>query len=124
MTDQLQLESTQESVERMKAVYLNELGPPEKLTLGELPDPAAPGPGEIIVDIVAASINGADTKVRRGATKGLLAAATKKFPYVLGRDFSGYVQSVGEGVTDFKIGDAVLECVTWVRKEPIAKKFA
>jgi NADPH:quinone reductase-like Zn-dependent oxidoreductase len=92
----------------MKAVYLEELGPPEVLTLGELPDPTA-GPGEIVVDIYAASINGADWKVRRGNTKGLLSssAALPTFPYVLGRDFSGRVRSLGENVTDFQVGEEV-----------------
>lgn len=90
----------------MRAVYLEELGPPEVLTLGELPDPTA-GPGEIVVDIYAASINGADWKVRRGNAKGLLAGALDTFPYVLGRDFSGRVRSLGENVTDFQVGEEV-----------------
>ncbi len=81
---------------------MEELGPPEVLTLGELPDPTA-GPGEIVVDIYAASINGADWKVRRGNTKGLLAGSTlQTFQYyVLGPDVSGRVRSLVEYVTDF-----------------------
>jgi NADPH:quinone reductase-like Zn-dependent oxidoreductase len=84
----------------MKAAYLEESGGPEVFKYGELPDPKA-GPGDVVVDIVAASVNGADWKVRRGEYAAL------KFPYVLGRDFSGTVAALGEGVTDFKVGDAV-----------------
>ena len=84
----------------MKAAYLEGSGGPEVFKYGELPDPKA-GPGDVVVDIVAASVNGADWKVRRGEYAAL------KFPYVLGRDFSGTVAALGEGVTDLKVGDAV-----------------
>lgn len=86
----------------MKAVLLTNHGGPEMLRLGEAPDPVA-GPGEIVVDIHAASVNGADPKVRRGNGRYKL----DRFPHILGRDFSGVVSAVGAGVTDFKVGDAV-----------------
>jgi len=86
----------------MKAVLLTNHGGPEMLRYGEAPDPAA-GPGEVVVDIHAASVNGADPKVRRGGGRYQLS----HFPHILGRDFSGVVSAVGAGVTDFKIGDAV-----------------
>jgi NADPH:quinone reductase-like Zn-dependent oxidoreductase len=85
----------------MKASYFEEHGGPEVLKYGDVPDPVA-GPGEVIVDIHAASVNGADWKVRAGSY-----APIESFPYILGRDFSGVVSAVGEGVTDFKVGDAV-----------------
>src|SRR3546814_554991 len=72
------------------------------MTYGDLPDPVA-GPGEILVDVHAASINGADWKVREGGTYG----EVQTFPYVLGRDYSGVVAALGEGVADFAVGDAV-----------------
>jgi len=84
----------------MKAVFIEKFGGPEVLQYGDRPDPAA-GPGEIVVDVVAASINAADWKVRAGE----YAQAT--FPLVLGRDFSGFVAATGTGVDDLKIGDAV-----------------
>jgi NADPH:quinone reductase-like Zn-dependent oxidoreductase len=86
----------------MKAVYFEENGGPEVLKFGDLPDPVAKA-GEVIVDIHAASINGADWKVRQGGYYG----GQVKFPYILGRDFSGVVSAVGSGVSDFKVGDAV-----------------
>ena len=62
----------------MKASYFNENGGPEVLKYGDLPDPTA-GPGEIIVDIHAASVNGADWKVRAGSYSPMT-----DFPYILG----------------------------------------
>jgi NADPH:quinone reductase-like Zn-dependent oxidoreductase len=75
-------------------------GGPEMLSPGEAPDPIA-GPADIVVDVHAASVNAADYKVRLGGHGAL------KFPHILGRDFSGVVAAVGEGVTDFAVGDAV-----------------
>jgi NADPH:quinone reductase-like Zn-dependent oxidoreductase len=86
----------------MKAAYIEAQGGPEVFTYGELPDPVA-GPGEVLVDIHAASVNAADWKRRKG---GYYPTITK-FPYILGRDFSGVVSAVDEGVTDLKPGDAV-----------------
>jgi NADPH:quinone reductase-like Zn-dependent oxidoreductase len=77
-------------------------GGTEVLYYGDAPDPVA-GPGEIVVDIHAASVNGADPKVRKGGGVYTL----KKFPHILGRDFSGIVSALGTGVSDFKVGDAV-----------------
>ena len=86
----------------MKAMILTGHGGPEMLCYGEVPDPVA-GPGEIVVDVHAASINGADPKVRRGNG----AYKLTRFPYILGRDFSGVVAQTGPGVSDIKVGDAV-----------------
>src|SRR6185437_7862022 len=86
----------------MKAVLLTKHGGPEMLRYGEAPDPAA-GPGEVVVDIYAASVNAADSKVRVGGGR----YALNRFPHILGRDFSGVVRALGTGVTDFAIGDAV-----------------
>jgi len=49
----------------MKAVFIEKFGGPEILQYGDVPDPKA-GPGEIVVDEIAASINAADWKVRAG----------------------------------------------------------
>ena len=102
----------------MKASYLEQHGGPEVLKYGELPDPKA-GAGEIVVDIVAATVNGADWRVRAGGYGTAL-----KFPYVLGRDFSGTVSALGEGVTDFKIGDAVFAVLPPGQEGTYAEKIA
>ena len=84
----------------MKAAYIEQLGGPEVLQYGDLPDPSA-GAGQIVVDVFAASVNGADWKVRVGGH------GPQKFPLILGRDFSGVVSAVGAGVTDLRVGDEV-----------------
>lgn len=85
----------------MKAILLTNHGGPEMLRYGEAPDPSA-GPGEVVVNIHAASVNAADYKVRLGVGRYNL-----QFPHILGRDFSGVVSEVGTGVTDLAVGDAV-----------------
>jgi NADPH:quinone reductase-like Zn-dependent oxidoreductase len=86
----------------MKAVLLMNHGGPEMLRYGEAPDPTA-GPGEVVVDIHAASVNAADYKVRLGSG----GRSNLRFPHILGRDFSGVVSEVGPGVNDLAVGDAV-----------------
>src|SRR5258705_9673632 len=85
----------------MKAAFIERHGGPEVIKFGEMPDPVAAS-GEVVVDIVAASVNGADWKVREGKLTQL-----SRFPYILGRDFSGFVSAVGEGVRDLRVGDEV-----------------
>jgi NADPH:quinone reductase-like Zn-dependent oxidoreductase len=86
----------------MKAILLTGHGGPEMLRYGDAPDPVA-GPGEILVDVFAASINAADYKVRLGGGRD----RNLRFPHILGRDFSGVVAARGADVTDFAVGDAV-----------------
>jgi NADPH:quinone reductase-like Zn-dependent oxidoreductase len=88
----------------MKAVLFEKHGGPEVLHLAEVPDPVA-GPGEVVVDIHAASINAADYKVRLGG--GAYSSSGVKLPHILGRDFSGVVNAVGPGVADLRVGDPV-----------------
>src|SRR5262245_10687851 len=102
----------------MKAAYIEKNGGPEVFKYGDLPDPKA-GAGEIVVDIVAATVNGADWKVRNGDY-----GTSLKFPYVLGRDFSGTVGAVGEGVTDFKVGDEVFAVLPPGQEGTYAEKVA
>ena len=86
----------------MKAAMIERNGGPEVFVYGDLPDPTA-NPGEVVVDIYAASVNAADWKVRSDEYGG----ADLSFPYGLGRDFSGVVRTVGEGVDEFSAGDPV-----------------
>jgi NADPH:quinone reductase-like Zn-dependent oxidoreductase len=102
----------------MKAVFFTRHGGPEVLQFGDQPDPVAKA-GEVVVDIVAASVNGADWKVRSG--KSML---TAQFPHILGRDFSGLVSAVGEGVTDLKVGDAVFGVCDVGQEGAYAEKIA
>jgi NADPH:quinone reductase-like Zn-dependent oxidoreductase len=102
----------------MKAVYIEKHGGPEVLKYGDLPDPVAE-PGEVVVDVFAASVNGADWKVRAGKSYRV-----SKFPYVLGRDFSGVISAVGEGVADLKVGDAVFGVCDVAQEGAYAEKIA
>jgi NADPH:quinone reductase-like Zn-dependent oxidoreductase len=102
----------------MKAVYIDKHGGPEVLTYGDLPDPVAK-PGEVVVDIFAASVNGADWKVRSGSSY-----RASHFPYVLGRDFSGVVSAVGEDVHDLAVGDAVFGVCDVGQEGTYAEKIA
>src|SRR3954466_11655613 len=86
---------------KMKAAYIERHGGPEVLKFGEMPDPVAAS-GQVVVDIVAASVNGADWKGREGKS-----GHVAHFPYLLGRGFCGVVSAVGEGVTDLRVGDEV-----------------
>src|SRR3970282_3057050 len=83
---------------------------------GDVPDQVA-GPGKVLVDVHAESVNGADWKVRAGSY-----APITKFPYVAGRDFSGVVSALGNGVEDFKVGDAVFGVVEQVADGCYAEK--
>lgn len=101
----------------MKAVYIDQFGGPEALRYGDLPDPSA-GPGQIVVDTFAASVNGADWKARAGHY------GQPNFPLILGRDFSGVVSAVGAGVTDLRIGDEVFGVLEAGREGAYAEKIA
>jgi NADPH:quinone reductase-like Zn-dependent oxidoreductase len=99
----------------MKAAYIEQFGGPEVVKYGDLPDPS-PGAGQIVVDAFAASVNGADWKVRVGGH------GQQKFPLVLGRDFSGVVSALGEGVTDLRVGDEVFGVLEPGREGTYAEK--
>jgi NADPH:quinone reductase-like Zn-dependent oxidoreductase len=101
----------------MKAAYIEQFGGPEVLKYGDLPDPVA-GPGQVVVDTVAASVNGADPKVCAGDYK------QTKFPLILGRDFSGVVGALGAGVTDLRIGDEVFGVLETGRDGTYCEKIA
>jgi len=101
----------------MKAAYIQQYGGPEVLKYGDLPDPS-PGPGQIVVDTVAASVNGADWKVCAGEYNH------PSFPVILGRDFSGVVGAVGADIKDLKVGDEVFGVLEAGRDGTYCEKIA
>jgi NADPH:quinone reductase-like Zn-dependent oxidoreductase len=101
----------------VKAVFIEKFGGAEVLQYGEQPDPAAAA-GEVVVDVVAASVNAADWKVRAGE----YSQAT--FPLILGRDFSGLIASLGPGVGELKVGDPVFGVLDAGREGAYAEKVA
>jgi NADPH:quinone reductase-like Zn-dependent oxidoreductase len=86
----------------VKAVVQTGTGGPEVLQVQELPDPSV-GPGEVRIAVRAAGINFADTMARVG-----LYPDAPKPPCVMGYEVAGEVESVGEGVADFAVGDRVM----------------
>jgi NADPH:quinone reductase-like Zn-dependent oxidoreductase len=80
----------------------------EQPIVADIPTPEA-GPGQLLVRVLAASVNGIDRSIASGRLKGML---EYDFPVVLGKDFAGAVESVGAGVTGFAIGDRVFGVVS------------
>jgi len=78
------------------------------LELREIDTPQ-PGAGEVRVRVHAAAVNGFDLAVAAGSLEGLL---EHRFPVVLGKDFAGVVDALGDGVTDYAVGDRVFGVVT------------
>ena len=87
----------------MRAMCLENYGGIDRLVQRDLPTPE-PRNGQIRVRVSASALGPADYKVAQGANKFLHG---RKFPMVLGYDFSGVVDSVGPGEAQWKIGDAV-----------------
>ena len=91
----------------MKAVLLRGYGDVNHLAYEDVPMPR-PSAGEVLVKVIATSINPVDWKLRRGDLKDVMKL---KFPVILGRDIAGEVVSVGEGVMRLKPGERVLGMV-------------
>ncbi len=85
----------------MKAVVIRQGGGVEELVQMELPDPA-PGPGQVLVGVVAAGVNFMDMGVRQGRFW-----TEMPFPRIVGAEGSGRVLAVGEGVDGFAPGQRV-----------------
>lgn len=92
----------------MKAILLRTHGGPENLHLEDV-TPPVPHAGEVLVRIHAASVNPIDLKIRAGLPIG------PQLPGILGCDFSGVIEQVGEGLESFHIGDEVYGCAGGVR---------
>lgn len=88
----------------MRAVVLRSHGGPEVLGLEEVPDPV-PGPDEVLVRIRATALNRADVLQRMGGYADPRPHVTLEVP---GLEYSGVVEAVGERVTRWTPGDAVM----------------
>ena len=85
----------------MRAAYIEKTGPAESILVGDLPRPE-PGPGQVLVKVRASSVNPIDTYIRSG-----MVAMPMSFPFVIGADLAGVVESLGPGATRFRVGDRV-----------------
>ncbi|MGW6277802.1 NADPH:quinone reductase [Kribbella sp. NPDC055071] len=86
----------------MRAIVVRRFGPPEVLAVEDAPDPM-PGPGEVVVRVMAAGVNPADTYIRTG----VYAFFQPVVPYTPGFDGAGVVEQVGAEVTSCRVGDRV-----------------
>lgn len=89
----------------MSAWFVESYGPPERSLVFREQSPAAPGPGEVAVRIEAVALNPVDHKTVLGESKLIL---LMKPPFVVGVDFAGLVEALGEGVTGFAVGEVVI----------------
>ncbi|MDT7553888.1 MAG: hypothetical protein QOI16_2424 [Pseudonocardiales bacterium] len=85
----------------MHAITLDAPGGPEKLRWREVPDPVI-GPGEVLLDVAATAVNRADIMQRQGHYPPPPGASE-----IIGMECSGHIAALGEGVTGWKVGDAV-----------------
>ena len=85
----------------MKAAYIEQTGPPERIVYGDLPKPELTAT-QVCVKVGAVAVNPVDTYVRAGTI-----AFELPRPFIVGCDLAGTVETVGPGATRFKPGDRV-----------------
>src|SRR5688572_25122382 len=88
----------------MRAVVFDEFGGPEVLQSRDVKEPHA-GPGEVRIAVKAAGVNPMDFKIRHGWFQGMIETT---FPAVPGLEVAGVVDELGEGTTEFAVGDEVV----------------
>ena len=108
--------SSNDAKATMKAVRIHAFGGPEELRYEDAPRPE-PKPGEVLIRIYASAVNPADWKLRSG-----LFGKDIPLPLTLGFDFSGVIDTLGEGVTRWKVGDEVYGYALGAYAEYIAVK--
>ncbi|MFL5344516.1 MAG: zinc-dependent alcohol dehydrogenase family protein [Hyalangium sp.] len=85
----------------MRAIVLPRFGGPELFEVRDVPTPT-PGPGQVLVRVIASGTNPVEAKLRQNGTWAGLQP-----PVIIGYDASGVIEQVGPGVTEFKPGDEV-----------------
>jgi alcohol dehydrogenase len=89
----------------MKSAQIKTYGSSEVVEINQnTPAPNDPPAAKVLVYVKAAGVNPADWKVREGYFQQM---TPLQFPSILGMDFSGVIEKVGEGVNDFKHNDEV-----------------
>ncbi|WMY78901.1 NADPH:quinone oxidoreductase family protein [Citricoccus sp. I39-566] len=91
----------------MKAALVKEFGPPSSVVFGEAEDPT-PGPDEVVIDVVATSVNFPDLLVVEGTYQNL-----PERPFSPGKEAAGRIASIGANVSGFTVGDRVLALVEY-----------
>jgi NADPH:quinone reductase-like Zn-dependent oxidoreductase len=94
----------------MKAIRLHARGGPEAFAYEEAPQPR-PGEGEVLVRVHAAAVT--PTELVWVPTWTTPTGEPRRFPIILGHEFSGEVAAVGDGVTDVAVGNPVYGLNDW-----------
>jgi NADPH:quinone reductase-like Zn-dependent oxidoreductase len=84
----------------MKAARVLRFGPPNVITIDDLPRPE-PGSGQLLVRVKAAGVGPWDALLRQGKVQ------LQPLPFILGSELSGIVEAIGADVSAFKVGDEV-----------------
>src|SRR6185369_9341322 len=98
-------QTSQAKEQTMRAVALDQFGGPETLKIQNLPVPQIEA-HEVLIRVAAAGVGAWDSYEREGRFVEIM-GVKPKFPYVLGTDGAGTIESVGKDVTRFKKGDRV-----------------
>jgi len=91
----------------IRAWRIHRFGGPEVLQLDQIPKPS-PDPGQVLIRVAAAGVNGIDWKFRSGLMRKIYPA---QLPAGLGAEMAGTVIALGDGATQFKPGDRVMGAV-------------
>jgi len=87
----------------MRAAVVTEYGPPEVIVVTDVPDPV-PGPDEVLVRVAHSAVNRADTLQRQGGYPD----PRRRGHEILGLEYAGTIEAVGERVTMWQVGDRVM----------------
>ena len=87
----------------MKAVYCEKLGGPDDLVVRDIPEPPAPGEGQVKIAIEARGVAFTDVLMVAGEYQ-----VQPELPFIVGGEGAGRITAVGPGVTNLRVGDAVL----------------
>jgi NADPH:quinone reductase-like Zn-dependent oxidoreductase len=87
-----------------RAVLIRAYGGADAAEVADVAKPAA-GPGQVLVRVRAAGVNGIDWKVREGHMREVFPL---QLPAVLGAELAGVVEAVGPGASRFRVGDGVM----------------
>jgi NADPH:quinone reductase-like Zn-dependent oxidoreductase len=98
----------------MRAAIYTQYGPPEVIHFADIPKPQ-PKPNEVLVKIIATTVNRTDTGFRKAEyfIIRFFAGFFKPKNQILGTEFSGIIESIGSDVKTFKIGDQVFGLNTY-----------
>ncbi|MBK1894658.1 NADP-dependent oxidoreductase [Chryseobacterium paridis] len=100
----------------MKAIVIKEFGTADQLEIIEMEKPLITD-DQVLIKVKAAGINPVDTKIRAGSH---ISSKTLKLPAILGKDFSGIIEAIGQNVQHFEVGDAVFGLASQTYAEYIA----